>query len=72
MLLGRTLRTLPGQIAGPLAQMAAAVAFTHYLSVEALGIFALAWAAQELVYYGIVAWWTAYVQRPAAAHGAPQ
>ena len=72
MLLGRTLRTLPGQIAGPLAQMAAAVAFTHSLSVEALGIYALAWAAQELVYYGIVAWWTAYVQRHAAAHGAPE
>lgn len=71
MLIGRTLRTMPGQVAGPLAQMVAAVAFTHWLSPEALGIYALAWAAQELVYYGIVAWWTAYVQRYAASHADP-
>ncbi|BCW90756.1 hypothetical protein sos41_39310 [Alphaproteobacteria bacterium SO-S41] len=71
MLIARTLRTMPGQVAGPLAQMAAAVAFTHWLSPEALGVYALAWAAQELVYYGVVAWWTSFVQRYAAAHAEP-
>lgn len=68
MLIARTLRTAPGQVAGPLAQIVAAVAFTHWLSPAALGVYALAWAAQELVYYGVVAWWTGFVQRYAAAH----
>jgi O-antigen/teichoic acid export membrane protein len=72
MLIARTLRTMPGQVAGPLAQMAAAVAFTHWLSPGALGVYALAWAAQELVYYGVVAWWTSFVQRHAAAHADPR
>lgn len=63
MLLKKTLRTMPGQIAGPLAQMVAAVAFTHFLSPEELGVYALAWAAQELAYYGVLAWWSTYVQR---------
>lgn len=71
MLIARTLRTLPGQVAGPLAQMVSAVAFTHWLSPEALGVYALAWAAQELVYYGVVAWWTTFVQRYATAHADP-
>lgn len=67
MLFARTLRTMPGQIAGPLAQMAAAVAFTHYLSPDELGVYAIAWAAQELAYYGVLAWWSMYVQRHALA-----
>lgn len=69
MLLRRTLRTFPGQIGGPLLQMAGAVVFTHYLAPGELGVYALAWAAQELAYYGLVAWWSAYVQRYAADHG---
>ncbi len=72
MLIARTLRTAPGQVAGPLAQIVAAVAFTHWLSPEALGVYALAWAAQELVYYVVVAWWTGFVQRHAAAHAGPE
>lgn len=67
MLLARTLRTLPGQIAGPLAQMVAAVAFTHFLAPEELGVYALAWAAQELAYYFVLAGWSMYVQRHALA-----
>ena len=68
MLLARTLRTMPGQVAGPLAQMAAAVAFTHWLSPDELGVYALAWAAQELAYFGVLTWWSAYVQRFAQSH----
>lgn len=69
MLIRRTLRTMPGQVGGPLLQLAGTVVFTHYLGPAALGIYALAWAAQELAYYGVVAWWSAYVQRYAADHG---
>lgn len=72
MLLARTLRTIPGQVAGPLAQMASAVAFTHWLSPDALGVYALAWATQELAYYGVLAWWSAFVQRYAIAHQDPE
>ncbi|MCC6919838.1 MAG: oligosaccharide flippase family protein [Alphaproteobacteria bacterium] len=68
MLLLHTLRTIPGQVAGPLAQMAGAVAFTHWLGPAAMGVYALAWAAQELAYFGVVAGWSTYVQRHAAAH----
>lgn len=68
MLLLHTLRTIPGQIAGPLAQMIGAVAFTHWLGPAAMGVYALAWAAQELAYFGVVAGWSTYVQRHAAAH----
>lgn len=68
MLLLHTLRTIPGQVAGPLAQMAGAVAFTHWLGPEAMGVYALAWAAQELAYFGVVAGWSTYVQRHVAAH----
>jgi O-antigen/teichoic acid export membrane protein len=68
MLIARTLRTMPGQVAGPLAQMAAAVAFTHWLSPDELGVYALAWAAQELAYFGVLSWWSAYVQRFAQSH----
>lgn len=68
MLLSRTLRTIPGQLAGPLAQIAGALLYTFFLDPVALGVWALAWAAQELAYYAVLDWWTSYVQRYAAAH----
>jgi O-antigen/teichoic acid export membrane protein len=68
MLVSRTLRTIPGQLAGPLAQIAGALLYTFLLDPAALGIWALALAAQELAYYGVLDWWTSYVQRYAAAH----
>jgi len=69
MLLSRTLRTIPGQLAGPLAQIAGALLYTFLLGPEALGVWALAWAAQELAYFAALDWWSSYVQRYAAAHG---
>jgi len=48
--------------------MVGAVAFTHWLGPAAMGVYALAWAAQELAYFGVVAGWSTYVQRHAAAH----
>jgi O-antigen/teichoic acid export membrane protein len=48
--------------------MIGAVAFTHWLGPEAMGVYALAWAAQELAYFGVVAGWSTYVQRHVAGH----
>ncbi len=63
MLIRHTLLTLPGQVAGPLAMMAAAIVWTHLLDPHELGTYALVWASQELVCYVALGWWSGWIQR---------
>lgn len=67
MLIRQTLLTLPAQIAGPLAMLAAAVVWTHFLPPSELGLYAIVWAVQDAVYLATLTWWSAYIQRYAAA-----
>lgn len=69
MLLSHTLRYLPAQLIGPVAQFAAVVAWTHWLPPAEYGIVALVMALQELVFQLCLAWWSAYVLRYGAALG---
>lgn len=63
MLLRLTILNMPAQVIGPLSQMVAAVAWTYWLGPEALGAYAIIWAIQELAHFGILSWWTHFVQR---------
>jgi len=67
MLLRQTLQTLPAQIAAPLAMLAAAVVWTHFLEPAELGAYAIAWAVQDFVYLLTLMWWSAWVQRYGSA-----
>jgi O-antigen/teichoic acid export membrane protein len=69
VLLSHTLRYLPAQLIGPVAQFAAVVAWTHWLPPAEYGIVALVMALQELVFQLCLAWWSAYVLRYGAALG---
>ncbi len=69
MLLSRTLRYLPAQLIGPLAQFAAVVIWTHLLPPAAYGTVALVLALQELVSQICLGWWSSYMLRYAAAVG---
>jgi len=62
----QTILYLPAQIVGPLAQMAAMIVWTHWLTPEALGAYAIVWAIQELAGLAALSWWSAYVLRYAA------
>jgi len=70
VLLSHTLRYLPAQLIGPVAQFAAVVAWTHWLPPDEYGVVALVMALQELVFQLCLAWWSAYVLRYGAGLGA--
>lgn len=68
MLLRQTMLFLPAQVIGPLAQMVAAIVWTYFLVPEALGVYAIVWAVQELAGVVVLAWWSGYVLRYASSH----
>lgn len=72
MLLRQTILYLPAQLLGPLSQMVATVVWTHYLSPEAIGTYAIIWAIQELAGLVMLSWWSSYLLRYATAFGQPQ
>lgn len=63
MLLRQTLLYLPAQIVGPIFQFISVVAWTHYLSPESMGVFALVTATQELAYTASLFWFTLFTMR---------
>jgi O-antigen/teichoic acid export membrane protein len=63
MLMRQTFLYLPAQVLGPLAQMAATVAWTYWLAPDALGAYALIWAIQEIAGLAALSWWSAFVLR---------
>lgn len=63
MLLRQTLLYLPAQIVGPIFQFISVVAWTHYLSPESMGVFALVTSTQELAYTVSLFWFTLYTMR---------
>ncbi|MBI1212602.1 MAG: hypothetical protein GC190_14150 [Alphaproteobacteria bacterium] len=64
----QTVLYLPAQVIGPFSQMAAAVLWTHWLTPEELGAYAIIIAVQELTYLLILSWWSSYVQRFVTTH----
>ncbi|MCB1514645.1 MAG: lipopolysaccharide biosynthesis protein [Hyphomicrobiaceae bacterium] len=63
MLLRQTLLYLPAQVVGPVFQFISVVAWTHYLTPESMGVFALVTATQELAYTATLFWFTLYTMR---------
>lgn len=63
MLLRQTLAYLPAQIAGPFAQVVAALAWTHWLPPAPYGLLTFLIASQELVFLVSLSWWTHYTMR---------
>ncbi len=63
MLLRQTLLYLPAQVVGPIFQFISVVAWTHFLSPESMGVFALVTATQELAYTATLFWFTLYTMR---------
>lgn len=63
MLLRQTLLYLPAQVIGPIFQFISVVAWTHFLSPESMGVFALVTATQELAYTATLFWFTLYTMR---------
>lgn len=63
MLLRQTLLYLPAQVVGPIFQFISVVAWTHFLSPESMGVFALVTATQELAYTATLFWFTLYTVR---------
>lgn len=63
MLLRQTLLFLPAQALVPLSQMAAAFLWTFWLLPEPMGTYAIIWSVQELIYLGIMSWWSTYCLR---------
>jgi O-antigen/teichoic acid export membrane protein len=68
MLIYQTLLYLPAQLFGPAFQLLAAIAWTHWLSPSEYGVLALIIAAQDLVFYVCLSWWSQYTTRYYAAH----
>lgn len=64
----QTVLYLPAQVVGPFSQMAAAFIWTHWLTPEALGAYAIIIAVQELTYLLVLSWWSSYVQRFVTTH----
>ncbi len=64
----QTLLYLPAQVVGPFSQMAAAFIWTHWMTPEALGAYAIIIAVQELTYLLVLSWWSSYVQRFVTTH----
>lgn len=63
MLLSQTLRYLPAQLIGPLAQFGALIAWTHLLPPTSYGLVALVFAMQDLAYLTCLSWWSQYILR---------
>lgn len=63
MLFRQTILYLPAQVLGPLVQFISVVLWTHFLSPEEMGVFALITAAQEFTYIGTLFWFTLYTMR---------
>ena len=63
MLLRQTILYLPAQVVGPIFQFISVVAWTHFLSPESMGVFALITATQELAYTASLFWFTLYTMR---------
>jgi len=68
----QTVLYLPAQVVGPFSQMAAAFVWTHWLTPEQLGAYAIIIAVQELTYLLILSWWSSYVQRFVTTHDGPE
>ena len=63
MLFRHTILYLPAQLLAPLAQFAAAVVWTHWMSPENYGVLTFLVAAQELVFVICLSWWSAFCLR---------
>jgi len=63
MLLRQTILYLPAQVVGPAFQLISVVAWTHFLSPDNLGVYALVSATQELAYIASLFWFTLYTMR---------
>jgi O-antigen/teichoic acid export membrane protein len=68
MLIYQTLLYLPAQLLAPAIQLLAAVLWTHWLSPSEYGVLALIIAAQELISYVCLYWWSQYTIRYLASH----
>ena len=68
MLIYQTLLYLPAQLLAPAIQLLAAVLWTHWLSPSEYGVLALIIAAQELISYVCLYWWSQYAIRYLASH----
>jgi O-antigen/teichoic acid export membrane protein len=64
----QTILYLPAQVVGPFSQMAAAFIWTHWMTPDALGAYAIIIAVQELTYLLVLSWWSSYVQRFVTTH----
>ncbi len=63
MLLRQTIRYLPAQIVGPVAQVVATIVWTHWLAPAPYGLLTFLTAAQELAFMVSLSWWTHYTMR---------
>ena len=63
MLLRQTLLYLPSQLAGPVAQFAFAIIWTHWMTQGEYGLLTFMIAGQELIFLCCVSWWSLYVLR---------
>ncbi len=63
MLVRQTLKYLPAQVVGPLAQVTAAIVWTHWLEPAPYGVLTLLIAAQDLVFLLCLSWWTQFTLR---------
>jgi O-antigen/teichoic acid export membrane protein len=68
MLIYQTLLYLPAQILAPAIQLLAAVLWTHWLSPSEYGVLALVIAAQELISWVGLYWWSQYSIRYLTSH----
>src|SRR5665213_2619396 len=63
VLIRHTLLYLPAQLIGPVAQFAAAVVWTHWMSPDVYGVLTFMFAAQELAFVMSLSWWSQYTLR---------
>jgi O-antigen/teichoic acid export membrane protein len=68
MLIYQTLLYLPAQLLAPAMQLLAAVLWTHWLSPSEYGVLALIIAAQELISWICLYWWSQYTVRYLVSH----
>ena len=72
MLLRQTLLYLPAQVVAPLAQVLAAIVWTHWLAPAPYGLLTLLIASQDFMFLVCLSWWTQYTLRYFGGLGAPQ
>jgi len=63
MLLRQTILYLPAQVFGPLAQVVAAIVWTHWLAPAPYGLLTFLVASQDLVFLVCLSWWTQFTLR---------